>query len=132
MGRWSRPLTAAEVSIAWQEPLGLQGTSARLRTVLGGRNLDVTLTAGTIGGGAFDGLGVSTAPPGVGPEFAQYTAAGGSAKLGSLTCKVGDHDGAIGQVETVDTIGDDARDPRTTPPATLPAGFLTGRHAARC
>src|SRR5689334_12338224 len=39
MGRWSRPLTAAEVSIAWQEPLGLQGTSARLRTVLGGRNL---------------------------------------------------------------------------------------------
>jgi hypothetical protein len=132
VGRWSRPLTAAEVAIEWQEPMGLQGTSARLRTVLGGRNLDVTLTSGNIGGGAFDGLGVSTAPPGVGPEFAQYTAAAGSAKLGALTCKVAQSDGAIGQVETVDTVGDDTRDPRTAPPATLPAGFLTGRHAARC
>jgi hypothetical protein len=120
------------VAIDWQEPLGLQGASARLRTVRGGRNLDVTLTAGAVGGGAFDGLGISTAPPGVGPEFVQYTVASGSAKLGSLTCAIKDNTGALGEVETVDTVRDDTRDPRNAPPATLPAGFLTGRHAARC
>ena len=134
VGRWSRPLTDAEIAIS---PFGatayvVSGTlTARLRTVLGGFNLDVTLSdTGT--GGAVDGLGISTTPPGIGPGVEQYSYAEGNAHLGALSCRIARSEGSFGEVTGADTLGDDARDPRTAPPAALPAGFLKGKRAAHC
>jgi hypothetical protein len=133
VGKWSRPLTAAEVSISSQT--GVVDTtpaSGTVRSVLGGAHFDVNLggTSIGVGGGYFDGLGSSTTPPGIRPGFVHYTSAGGTITLAGLRCRV--TRGEIGNITTVDTIGDDARDPRNAPPAQLPAGFLTGKHAPRC
>lgn len=135
MGRWSRPLTDAEVTI--NAPLApsvgvTQSSSARVRTVLGGRNLDVTLTGGGVIGNGVGGFVPTTSPVGVHPQYSQGAYAGGTVKLGALRCVVGTSQGAIGQVVGADTIGDDARDPRSAPPATFPPGFLKGKNAAHC
>lgn len=135
VGKWSRPLTANEVSISGEGvPMAAsQPATARLRTVLGGVNLDVTLTDdGDLGGAALDSLGTTLSPPGIGPSIEQWQYASGTVKLATLTCRVAHHQGVIGEVEGADTVGDDSRDPRTAPPAHLPAGFLTGKRSASC
>jgi hypothetical protein len=139
VAKWSRPLTASEVSITpgayptINSMLGSSRGTAHVRTVLGGMDLDLTLQASTAGPGyGFGGLGTSTTPPGFRPQVGSFQSAGGSLRLAGLTCQVGAPAGTIGEIEGVDTLGDDARDPRTAPPATLPAGFLKGKRAAHC
>lgn len=132
MGKWSRPLTAAEVSISAPNALvDTEASKGELHTVLGGANLDVTIDrSSNVGGGYANGLGSSTAPPGVSPAFVTYTFAAGRLRLAGVTCRV--FSGELGRITTVDTVGDDARDPRTAPPAHLPAGFLTGKQRLSC
>lgn len=139
VGKWSRPLTASEVSItpgslpSLNSMLGPDRGTARVRTVLGGVTLDLILEGSSAGAGAaFDGLGISTTPPGIQPQVERYGSAGGALRLGGVACKVGTSEGTIGEVTGVDTLGDDARDPRTAPPSTMPAGFSNRRHPARC
>lgn len=135
VGKWSRPLTANEVSISTQGVLATwtQPGGARLRTVLGGMNLDLTLNDdGSVGGAAFDSLGESTSPPGVRPQVEQYSYASGTVNLARLHCAVAHNQGVIGQADGADTIGDDTRDPRVAPPAKLHVGFLSGKRAPSC
>ncbi len=135
MGRWSRPLTDAEISVSDMGTAGVivvGSLTARLRTTLGGLNLDVTLHNEGTGGGYIDGLGSSTTPPGIRPQVVRYVFAEGSARLGNVSCSIGHSETTFGVVDGADTLGDDARDPRTAPPAALPAGFLKGKRAAHC
>ncbi len=133
VGKWSRALAANEISIGdIGAPYVSQPATARLHTVLGGMNLDVTLTTNGVEGVALDSLGIVGGPVGATPQVEQYAYAGGSARLARLACKVASDQGAVGAVEGADTVGDDVRDPRTAPPAKLPAGFMTGTSPARC
>lgn len=134
-GSWSRPLTAAEISVSQAGVVTAetnQPATATLRTVLGGRDLTVTLHASGPGGAAFDGAGTGNEPLGVDPQTEQWSYAAGALDLGGLHCAIGDNHGAIGEIQSVDSVGDDTRDPRSAPPAVLPAGFLTGKRAAGC
>ena len=133
-GRWARPLTSTEVAITPATAVAdLSNSKATLRTVLGGVRLEVKLDGEGVGGGAFDGLGSSTSPPGIGPAFAQYTVASGRLAVAGISCGVTGSGGAeIGRIVTVDTVGDDVRDPRVAPPAHLPTGFLTGKARPSC
>lgn len=133
--KWSRPLTAAEISISQVGLVALatnQQVTGKLHTLLGGRDLVVSLTGHDVAGTAVDSVQSSTDPIGVGPGAEQWNVADGTVSLGGLRCKVLRGDGTIGEVQRADTVGDDARDPRTAPPARLPAGFLTGPHRAHC
>ena len=133
VGKWVRPLATAEVAITSATALiETQESTADLRTVVGGVPLAVHLDGDSVGGGAFDGLGSSTAPPGLAPTFSQYTTAGGKVTVAGTTCVLRPKSAEIGRVVTVDTIGDDVRDPRTAPPAHLPAGFVTSKTRLGC
>jgi hypothetical protein len=132
VGKWSRPLTPAEVAITAPQALVETQASATLRTVLGGVPLDISLTGGTVGGGAFEGLGSSTSPPGISPAVSQYTAASGQLTFAGMRCAPISRGAEIGRRTMLDTIGDDERDPRGAPPARLPAGFLTGKARPHC
>lgn len=135
VGRWSRPLTNAEISIS---PFGTQvlvstgHLTARLRTVLSGVNLDITMRQSGNSYGAVDGFGLSTTPPGLRPTVEQYAFASGALALGPLRCAIGSDESTFGEVTGADTVGDDARDPRVAPPRVLPPGLLKGKGTARC
>lgn len=133
-GKWARPLTSAEVAItAATAVVDTQGTTATLRTVLGEFPLDVALEGGSVGGVAFHGVGLTTAPPGLAPSVSQYVFATGRVTLGGITCTVRREQAAtVGRVTALDTVGDDARDARGAPPARLPSGFLQGKARPRC
>lgn len=132
VGRWTRPLTAADIAItSTNNSLDGQPSTGRLRTVLGGLSLNVALDGGDVAGGTFHGLGSTTSPPGVAPAMTQYTFATGRVDLGGITCEVSRErrTATIGRVTVVDTLGNDTR---KAPPANLPAGFLRGKARAHC
>lgn len=131
-GRWSRPLVDSEIAIdrAFDYQPVSTGTpdpvSARLSTRLGGRLLTVSLSEANSNGGIdVGGLGGT-------PHVVNHRSAVGTLRLAGVACTVPVRRAEIGEMALVDVTGDDARDPRTAPPATLPAGFLTGTRTARC
>lgn len=136
-GRWVRALTPAEITLKSTGNVHVvqteQGTGT-VRTVLGDRDLRIDLREGGVGGGSFTGVNSSTTPPGIAPQLHDWRYAAGTLRLGGMTCKVGVRgtEAVIGSVMVVDTLGDDARDPRTAPPAQMPAGFLSGKHKVHC
>lgn len=134
-GRWRRPLTEAEISIggdfSYAAKTDPPPATATLKSVLGGFNLDLQLLGDKVNGGGFDPFR-STTPPGVGARSYQETPAGGTLRLRGVSCHFSVSGAVIGETTLIDSLGDDARDARTAPPATLPAGFLTGKHAVRC
>lgn len=133
VGDWVRPLTAAEVSISPSPAPGFASPSTgALTTALGGRALKVRLAGDHVGGTSFDGVYPTTTPPGARPELENYAFADGTLELGGLRCTIERDGGLVGQVTGADTVGKDARTPRTPLPAALPAGFLTGKRAPRC
>lgn len=137
-GRWVRALTPAEITLKATgnvHIVQLEQGSGTVRTVLGDRDLRIDLRENGVGGGSFGGLNSSTTPPGVAPQLYDWRYATGKLKLGGMTCQVGLSGGeaVIGSVLEVDTVGDDARDPRKTPPSKMPLGFLSGgKHKASC
>ena len=133
VGRWTKPLPSSEVSIDAAVAPGVGSTSrARVRTTLAGRPLQVDLSGDHVTGTSWSGFVPTTSPVGVRPELDNYSFAGGTIALGGLRCTIGDDDGVIGQATGADTVGIDGRTVRTPPPASLPAGFLAGKRAARC
>ncbi len=131
VGRWVRPLISTEATI--RPALGFGTASltsdARLHTVLAGRSLEVVLAADAPSGSNFTFAPTS---PDYRPHVTSFAFATGTLRVGSLSCSIATKAGEIGEFTGADTVGNDARTPRTPMPATLPAGFLTGQHAPHC
>jgi len=139
VGRWVRPLTPSEVTVEGQlsYPLVTVGppseAAGALTTRLAGQVLEVRLTGeGGGGAGAFHGVGLTADPLGIRPRLTQWREATGVLRLTGAGCTVSVERGRLGEEELVDSVGRDARNPRSAPPARLPAGLFGGSRTGRC
>ena len=131
VGRWVAPLVASQVSVhpALTPDSPSYTSDGRLAAVLGGQALTLSLAGESITGSRFT---VVPSPVTENPHMTNFSQAGGTLRLGRLTCTIAPKVGEIGNTVDADSIGKDTRFPRTPLPAVLPAGFLTGAHAPHC
>jgi hypothetical protein len=126
-----RPLTSTEATI--RPALGARTATltsdALVHTVLAGRPLEVALWADAPTGSSFI---IVPSSADYRPHVTSFSFATGTLRVGRLSCAIATKAGEIGDFTGADTVGNDARTPRTPMPSTLPAGFLTGKHAPHC
>ena len=130
-GAWVQPLAAGQVDVkpaVSADSPGLTSTG-HVETTVAGKPFVVSLAGDSISGSRFEFV-----PGGVDyrPHVTNFSYASGTVRLGPLTCKTAEYKADIGQFTGADTIGNDARTPRTPTPSALPTGFLTGKHKPHC